>query len=49
MYHLEHFLSGGLDSSIIVGLLSREVGEIRTFSIGFDEKEFDETFICSVG
>lgn len=37
------FLSGGLDSSIIVGLLRQEVGDIRTFSIGFEEKDYDET------
>lgn len=37
------FLSGGIDSSIVVGLmagLSRE--PVRTFTIGFDEKRYDE-------
>jgi asparagine synthase (glutamine-hydrolysing) len=38
------FLSGGIDSTIIVGLMSRLSGEpVRTFSIGFPVKEFDET------
>ena len=38
------FLSGGIDSTIIVGLMSRLAAEpVRTFSIGFPVKEFDET------
>ena len=38
------FLSGGIDSTVIVGLMSRLAGEpVRTFSIGFPVKEFDET------
>ncbi len=39
------FLSGGLDSSIIVGTMSRLVKEpVRTFSIGFEgDRSFDET------
>lgn len=36
-------LSGGIDSTIITGLLSREVSPVRTFTIGFSEKSFDET------
>lgn len=38
------FLSGGIDSSAIVGLMA-EVSDsrINTFTVGFDEKEFDET------
>jgi len=36
------FLSGGLDSSIVAGLMSQR-GPTRTFSIGFGEKRFDET------
>jgi asparagine synthase (glutamine-hydrolysing) len=38
------FLSGGIDSSIITGLASRNKEDLHTFSIGFkDEKFFDET------
>jgi asparagine synthase (glutamine-hydrolysing) len=36
------FLSGGLDSSIVAGLLS-QMGPARTFSISFREEGFDET------
>lgn len=37
------FLSGGLDSSAIVGLMARQSGtRLKTFSIGFDEAHFSE-------
>ena len=37
------FLSGGLDSSLIVAMMARKRGRgVPTFSIGFAEKEFDE-------
>lgn len=37
------FLSGGLDSSLVVALMqARRTQKVRSFSIGFHEKEFDE-------
>ena len=37
------FLSGGVDSTIIVGLMAKEVSPVQTFSIGFRDKRFDES------
>ena len=38
------FLSGGIDSSVIVALASERVSDLKTFSIGFkDNSYFDET------
>lgn len=38
------FLSGGLDSSMVVAVLARDLGlQPQTFSIGVDESDFDET------
>jgi asparagine synthase (glutamine-hydrolysing) len=37
------FLSGGLDSSIVATLMAREMSRpVRTFSIGFEEADYDE-------
>ncbi|MCA9099646.1 MAG: asparagine synthase (glutamine-hydrolyzing) [Planctomycetales bacterium] len=38
------FLSGGVDSSIVVGLMSQAITQpVQTFSIGFPVRQFDET------
>lgn len=43
------FLSGGVDSSVIVALASRHVDSLNTFSIGFKGEEFfDETHFADM-
>ncbi len=43
------FLSGGTDSSTVCGLINElHPGKARTFSIGFDETGFDETYYARI-
>lgn len=43
------FLSGGIDSSVIVALATRHTPHINTFSIGYkDEPFFDETYYAEL-
>ena len=37
------FLSAGIDSSLVAAVLSKHFGQISTFTIGFAEKEYDES------
>lgn len=37
------FLSGGIDSSLLAGVLNKHVGDIHSFTIGFNEHGFDES------
>ena len=37
------FLSGGIDSSLVAALASKELNKVKTFSIKFNEKGFDES------
>lgn len=42
------FLSGGIDSSIVTGLLAKlRDDQINTFSVGFHESQFDETWAAT--
>jgi asparagine synthase (glutamine-hydrolysing) len=37
------FLSGGVDSSAVVAMMARHSARVKTFSIGFENEEYDET------
>jgi asparagine synthase (glutamine-hydrolysing) len=37
------FLSGGVDSSLVVAMMSPYVDNLKTFSVGFSEIEYDES------
>jgi asparagine synthase (glutamine-hydrolysing) len=36
------FLSGGLDSSVVVASMATQAARVRTFAIGFDERDYSE-------
>ena len=36
------FLSGGIDSSAVTAMMSRLGGDVKSFSVGFSERSFDE-------
>jgi asparagine synthase (glutamine-hydrolysing) len=41
------FLSGGIDSSVVTALAARRMGaRLRTFSVGFPDREWDETRVA---
>ena len=42
------FLSGGVDSTIITGLMSAESDQVRSFSIGFADRTYDELSYSSM-
>jgi asparagine synthase (glutamine-hydrolysing) len=42
------FLSGGIDSSAVVGLMSKLKSNIETFNIAFNEKEYDESAYAEI-
>jgi asparagine synthase (glutamine-hydrolysing) len=42
------FLSGGIDSSLIVAMMSPHVKNLKTFSVGFHESDFDESKFANV-
>lgn len=43
------FLSGGFDSSIVVGVMSDVSNKpIKTFTIGYDDKQFDESELAAI-
>lgn len=43
------FLSGGIDSSIVVAAMRKaHSGEIKTFSVGFDDPNFDERSFAKI-
>jgi asparagine synthase (glutamine-hydrolysing) len=42
------FLSGGIDSSLIAALASQMTNNVKTFSIKFNEKDFDESKYASM-
>ncbi|MBL7728266.1 MAG: asparagine synthase C-terminal domain-containing protein, partial [Dinghuibacter sp.] len=42
------FLSGGIDSSAVVGLMSEISGSPETFTVAYEEKEYDESEYAAI-
>ena len=43
MYHMAHFIRS-VDSSSVVGIMSNKIKDnVKTYSIGFKDKKYDET------
>ncbi|WP_339864219.1 asparagine synthetase B family protein [Paremcibacter congregatus] len=42
------FLSGGLDSSTVAGLMMKHNGKGKTFTIGFDDPKYDESEFAQI-
>jgi asparagine synthase (glutamine-hydrolysing) len=40
------FLSGGIDSSLITSIANKNFQRIKTFTVGFDNKEYDESYFA---
>ena len=40
------FLSGGIDSTLVAANMNKVSGNIKTFTIGFKEKEYDESIFA---
>ena len=40
------FLSGGIDSSLVVAFMAKAVGKVETFTIGFSENSYDESKVA---
>ncbi len=42
------FLSGGIDSGILVALASEQIPEVNTYTLKFDKNDFDETYLAEL-
>jgi asparagine synthase (glutamine-hydrolysing) len=42
------FLSGGIDSSLVVAMMTPHVRNLKTFSVGFHESDYDESRFANV-
>jgi asparagine synthase (glutamine-hydrolysing) len=40
------FLSGGLDSAVVVAVMKRLIADVESFTVGFSESSYDETAVA---